>query len=333
MDDKTPRVSVLTVAGRDTAQFAATAASVLSQDMKDFEFVVVADAAGAASEEQIRTKDARVRVVTAPDMHGDKAWTTGFDLCRGTYVAMLAPGDVSRPPRLARQAACLDRDPGLLMVATSTAPLVPGSAIMAAPKQTEPGVLSWWVMSGGDIPWSSVMLRRDAVGARGPLLNERHGPAASFDLWHRLVRMGEIARIDEALTQCAAAPEHGDAWVDAARPVLAETYRPILGAGADRAADLLARHVGGGAKMPDRPTLDEIEAILQSMGHYLVEQGTLPVPARALVAAERGMLRERLAHQHGRPGTRGTAPAVSLLGRFGRAKPGPIPVGWSLRGA
>ena len=309
-----PRISILTVADSNPALLAASMQGIRAQSLENFELVVVDRGAGRAGASLAVSQDARMRLVAAPGLSENAAWNLGFSECRGAYVAMLEAGDISRPARLAHQAAWLDRNEAVMLVGTGSAEWQPERQREPAVTRTDRGVILWLLHAGVDMAWSSLMVRRGTVQAMGPLLREDFGPAAGFDLCHRLATVGDVTRLDEVLTLCRArAGMQSDAGVEAARRVLEEAYRPILAEGAAAAAALVARHVVGGAPVP-RAVLDDIEAVLVQLGAWLKATGRADGVSRAMIAVERSALRDRLARQSGRPSQSTTQAAESAGG-------------------
>jgi hypothetical protein len=295
------RVSVLAVTAGDPALLVASMESLQAQSLHKFEFVVVDRSDAGDAVVPSPWQDDRMRVVRAPGESEDAAWSLGFAECRAPYVAMLAAGKESKPARLARQAAWLDRNPGAVLVGTASAPLhpVPGRP-QPAVTHTDGGVVAWLLHAGVEMAWSSLMVRRETAAADGALLRAAYGEAARFELCHRLCREGEVARIDEVLTLCRTTPKMpGPGHIQAMRRVLEDAYAPALGEGATRAAQLIAAHVCGYLPVPDSATLSEIEAVLVSIGQWLKAQGKVEGVSRAMVAVERTQLMCRLQQQSG----------------------------------
>ena len=312
-----PRISILTVTNGDPALLAASVQSIRAQSLEDFELVVVDRGAKRAASPLGAPQDDRMRLVGAPGISENAAWNQGFLECRGPYVAMLEAGDISRPARLAHQAAWLDRNEAVMLVGTASSEWQPDRQREPAVTRTDRGVILWLLHAGVDMAWSSLMVRRGTVQAMGPLLREDLGPAAGFDLCHRLATVGDVTRVDEVLTLCRARPGlESEAGVDAARRVLEEAYRPILAEGAPAAASLVARHVVGRAPVP-RPALDDIEAVLVQLGAWLKATGRADGVSRAMIAVERSALRDRLARQSGRAPQNATSAAAHTPPRQG----------------
>jgi hypothetical protein len=308
-----PRISVLTVAEGDPEWLAASVQSVWAQSLQDFELVVVDRGGRQGRAVLAASQDSRMRLIAAPGLGENAAWNLGFSECRGAYVAMLAAGDISRPARLGHQAAWLDRNQAVVMVGTASAEWQPDRQREPDATRTDRGVILWLLHAGVELAWSSLMVRRETVQALGALRREEYGPAAGFDLCHRLGAVGDVTRLDEVLTLCRARPgRQSDAGVEAARRVLEEAYRPILAEGAAAAASLVARHVVGGAPVP-RPALDDIEAVLVQLGGWLKASGRADGVSRAMIAVERSALRDRLARQTARS-AQSAAPAAGSAG-------------------
>jgi hypothetical protein len=108
---------------------------------------------------------------------------------------------------------------------------------------------------------------------------------------------------------------------------LQDAYEPILGAGAARAAQVMALHVGGGEPVPDVVTLRVIEAVLRAATQHVRNNHALDEVGRALIAAERPALMQRLVRAAIRAGT--ISPGV--LRREGLLHHAALPAGELLR--
>src|SRR5208337_238122 len=111
-----------------------------------------------------------------------------------------------------------------------------------------PALMRWMLHLDNPITWSSVMFRAEAVRRLDRFMRREYEPADDFDLHHRLLALGGIARLDETLAVYRwhrTNTSHGqmDQMFDRAGAVLAETYRPWLGEDAPAAAALVVRHL------------------------------------------------------------------------------------------
>jgi hypothetical protein len=305
-----PRVSVLLTTRNGAAMIGYTLRSVLAQSYADFEVVVVDDQSTDRTREIVRGfDDKRIRLLSTPARLGTAgARNFGFAECQGCYIAPVEQNDIWLPFRLARQVAYLDVHADTTLVATATQRLVGGARVASPePERTNPGFLKWALLVGNPLVWSSVLVRKSAVACVGIFNREDRSGAEDYDLYHRLARIGDVARIDDVLTLFRSDPESQPVFTGAMLPnatrVLQDAYEPILGAGAARAAQVMARHVDGGEPAPDVVTLRVIEAVLRATTQRLRNNHVLDEVARALIAAERPVLMQRLVRAAIRAGT------------------------------
>ena len=268
-----PRVSVLMTTRDGAAWIGESLASVFAQTMTDFELVVVDDGSTDATPAMLAAvRDPRIRVLRHEASSGIAGGrNAGLELCRGAYVAVLDHDDVSLPARLQAQADFLDRHAAVMFVGSAVRILADGvSRESGQPLRVGSAGLRMLLHLGNALTWSSVMFRRDALmalAADGPVLRETAEPADDFDLYHRLLRTGEGARLDEVLTLYrahAGSATHrlAERMLSRATTVLAEAYAPCFGEAAQDAAVLAVRHLGHRAPVPDAATLDRVLAVI-----------------------------------------------------------------------
>ncbi len=110
-----PLVTVLLVFHRDTDFLRPAIASVLAQEFRDFELLLVDNGTGlAAAQLGEAGGDPRLRWVRLARNEGiPVGHNAGVAAARGTYVALHDYDDISLPQRLGRQVAALQADPTL----------------------------------------------------------------------------------------------------------------------------------------------------------------------------------------------------------------------------
>jgi glycosyltransferase involved in cell wall biosynthesis len=117
-----PRVSVCIPTYNSSAFVAETIESVLAQDHPSFE-LVVADHGSTDPTMQILQRyaeDPRVRIVPGAPGGGAQAnWNRVTDLARGEYVKLVCADDPLYVDCLSQQAAVLDENPGVVLVAST----------------------------------------------------------------------------------------------------------------------------------------------------------------------------------------------------------------------
>jgi glycosyltransferase involved in cell wall biosynthesis len=261
-----PPVSVLMTTYNGAHSIAASIASVLAQSFHDFELIVVDDGSTDATPDILAAcPDPRLRVIRSTRNSGVvAARNLGFAAARGAYVAMLDHDDLAHADRLARQVAYLDRHPRVVLLATEIELAADGRRWAPDhPRGGDPLLLRWLLHVDNPLTWSSVMLRADAVCGLDVFLRAEFELADDFELYHRLLAVGDIARLDEPLTVYrwhAHNTTYGneDRQNASAMKVLRTAYAPWLGADAEAAARLVVRHLSDRKPVHDAATLDQL---------------------------------------------------------------------------
>lgn len=265
-----PTVSVIMAAYNGAALIEETLASLKAQTFTDFEIVVVDDKSTDDTLAVLRRwDDPRLRVIEAEVNGGPvRARNIAVAAARGRYLAALDQDDISLPERFARQVAWLDAHPETALVATAFALLTEGVVTPADyPAHTTPALIRWLVKISNPLAWSTVMIRADVARRFDPFTNPERRYAEDFDLYHRVVKVGEIARLDEDLLLYRIHPGNASQRYEAtmtanAGKVLAEAYAPLFGDEAEAASELVVTYVMTRKAVPDRATLAALGAVL-----------------------------------------------------------------------
>lgn len=266
----TPAVSVIIAAYNGAALIEETLASLQAQTFADFEIVVVDDRSTDNTLAVLRRwPDARLRIIAAEENGGPvRARNRAAAVARGRYLAGLDQDDLCLPERLERQVAYLDTHPETVLVGTAVALLRDG---VVAPSNycvhTTPALIRWLLEIDNPLAWSTTMVRTDAARRLTPFTDPDRRYAEDFDLYHRLLPFGAIARLDEELVLYRLHGDNASIRYEAtmtanAVRVLHDAYRPLLGDAADGAAALIAAHLMTRKPVPDRATLAELGAVL-----------------------------------------------------------------------
>jgi glycosyltransferase involved in cell wall biosynthesis len=316
-------VSVLMTTWNGAGFIGASIASVLGQSFSEFELIVVDDGSTDATARVLAgIGDRRLRVVRQAVNGGVvAARNAGFAVARGQYVAALDHDDLSHPERLARQVAYLDVHPGVVLVATEIE--IEAAGRRRAPDHAaggEPALMRWLLHVDNPLTWSSVMFRADAVRGLGVFVRPAFELADDFDLYHRLLGVGEIARLDEVLTVYrwhARNTTYGreDALNANAVKVLVAAYAPLLGEDAADAATLMIRHLSDRKPVRDAATLGRLGLYLARLLAGFCAAHGVDAGQRAELEAVTGTIWWRCVRAAGRAG------APRLLRAY-RAQPG-----------
>jgi glycosyltransferase involved in cell wall biosynthesis len=272
-----PRVSVLITTYDGARTISESIASILTQDMPDFELVVVDDASSDATPTLLRAIDdpRLIRLRNNRRLGIAGARNRGLATCRAPYIAFLDHDDLSDPRRLSLQAAYLDAHPDIVLVGTGVRELRDRRLTLEdQPTRTSPALMRLLLHLDNPLAWSSVMLRAEALRELNPpLLRPLFEPADDFDLYHRLLERGGIARLDEPLTTYrwhASNTSHvaGARIIDTATRVLARAYMPWFGVEAAAAAALVVRHGSNRVAVTDTPTMARLRYIVRGVAPH-----------------------------------------------------------------
>ena len=104
----TPRVSVIIPAYNHEAYIGEAIASVLAQELADFELIIIDDGSTDATRERISGfSDSRITFLTQENRGAAATLNRGLELARGRYLAILNSDDRYHPERLQRLASAL----------------------------------------------------------------------------------------------------------------------------------------------------------------------------------------------------------------------------------
>ncbi len=112
-------VSVVLPAYQAETHISEAIGSILRQTDPDFELIVVDDGSTDRTAERVeQVSDSRVRLIRIPHQGLVAALNRGVAEAGGRYIARMDADDLSRPDRLRRQAALLDNQPDVGLVAS-----------------------------------------------------------------------------------------------------------------------------------------------------------------------------------------------------------------------
>lgn len=200
----TPRVSVLMTIYNAERFLREAIDSVLAQTFADFELVAVDDGSRAPCKDMIRDYarvEPRIQLIDLPGNIGrTPALNVGLRAARGEYVAVLDADDIARPHRLARQVDMLDRNPNVVLVGSYVRQIdESGNVLCILTPAVDAGVLRESMAYSNPFAHSASMYRRAPALSTGGY-PEAYAYAQDFALWLELARRGELAMIDEPLT-------------------------------------------------------------------------------------------------------------------------------------
>ncbi|MGR6329310.1 glycosyltransferase family 2 protein [Sphingomonas sp. XXL09] len=258
-----PIVSVVIPGYNGAALIGETLDSLTRQTLTAWEALVVDDCSADDTRALVRNwPDPRVRLIENEVNSGPvHTRNRGFAEARGRYWAGLDQDDLCRPERLAKQVAYLDAHADVALLGTQAEQLLDSRVRpMAYAPHTTPALIHWLSWIENPLVWSTVMVRAEAARRLVPFTRPEILYAEDFDLYHRMARIGRIARLDEPLLVYrqhagGASKRFTETMRASATRVLAEAHGDVFGDAAEAIARLLVVHNMGGEPVTDRATL------------------------------------------------------------------------------
>jgi glycosyltransferase involved in cell wall biosynthesis len=177
--------------------------SILGQTFTDFELIAVDD--GSTDEtasilRRLAEEDLRIVIIRLNGEGLVSALNAGVARARGDYVARMDADDVSRPGRLERQVAELDRRPALGVLGTRVryidADGKPGSSWDVPVGER---LVRWTLAFGTPLAHPSVVMRRRFF--TDTQYSDAAPHAEDYDLWVRLAALTDLDNLPEALLE------------------------------------------------------------------------------------------------------------------------------------
>jgi glycosyltransferase involved in cell wall biosynthesis len=176
--------------------------SVLAQDWRDFELIVVDDGSTDDTAAVLASYGNAIRVVAQPNGGMSNARNAGIGAARGEFIAFLDADDWWLPTKLSRQVALMRERPNLgFCSCAARVEDMDGKLVNLWHCPQWQGPLHVHLFQGGaSVPGSSsaVLAKRALVDATGGFDETLRG-AEDPDLWIRLAAITDYACIDEPM--------------------------------------------------------------------------------------------------------------------------------------
>lgn len=199
-----PSVSILMPvynAGRYLAQ---ALESIAAQTFRDFELIAIDDGStdgSLAALQRFAKREPRLRILSRPNTGIVGALNDGLTAARGEWIARMDADDIALPTRLAVQLDYLAAHPEIVAVGSSVAMVDPaGRPLKAFNAQTSPSAIRQGLVNATDIGiiHPTLVVRRAVLERIGGYRKE-YQLVEDFDLFQRLLDVGELANVPEVL--------------------------------------------------------------------------------------------------------------------------------------
>ena len=176
--------------------------SILRQDHRDLELVVVDDASTDGSLQIAQgTGDSRVNCIGLRNNGGvAAALNEGIRVARGTYIARMDGDDLSVAGRISAQVRFLNKNPAVDLVGSYMDRFGGRSAgVMRLPKTD--AAIKMGLAFGNCIAHPTVMMRRSSLPAEPYSTSAEVRHAEDYDLWTRLAKRAVFRTLPKALVR------------------------------------------------------------------------------------------------------------------------------------
>lgn len=207
-----PKVSIIICTHNREKLLPRALDSVLSQDFKDFELIIIDDASNDGTEALIKTyikKDSRIKYFKNDHNLGiAKSRNKGCKIAEGEYIAMLDSDDWwLKNDKLSRQVAILDAKRAVGLVGTGIVLYdTKDNFIKEDIFEAENDKIRAKILAKNQFAQSSVLFRKEAHFNAGGY-DESLVVCEDLDLWLKIGLRYEFANIPEALTAYLVNPE------------------------------------------------------------------------------------------------------------------------------
>ena len=197
----TPKVTIVTAVYNGEKYLEESINSMLNQTYEDFEFIIVDDGSTDNSQRILKQiTDSRIRVFQQKNQGQTNALITGINHAKGELIARLDQDDYSFPDRLKRQVEFMDTNPRVVLCGSRFHELYQDKFFPQRVHfiQTHTDIRKY-ISCFNPFAHSTVVFRRESyLKVFG--YDKRFLIGMDYDLWIRLMEIGEVHNIKEVLT-------------------------------------------------------------------------------------------------------------------------------------
>ncbi len=199
---KIPKVSVVMAVHNGGPFVRQTIESILAQQYRDLEFIIVDDASSDDTPSIVRSfDDPRIRYMPqAANIGQTAALNIGIRAAQGQYIARIDADDIAKPQRFEMQVKFLDVHPSVAVVGMWQETIDINGRVQGLRRfPTDPWEISAGLFTASPMNWfclshPTVMIRKSALDKVG-LYDERLRICQDYDLWVRTARSFLLANV------------------------------------------------------------------------------------------------------------------------------------------
>jgi glycosyltransferase involved in cell wall biosynthesis len=195
-----PLVSLVTPAYNQGAFLRQTILSVLSQDYRNIEYIIINDGSTDNTEEIITEFAGQVKVISRENRGQAATLNEGWSLCRGKYLGYLSSDDLLDSNAVSRLVESIESRP-TAVVAYGDFRLIDANGKLIREVATEDYCITRLRQDLICQPGPGAIFNRDVIKQVGDW-NENLRQVPDFEFWTRVSRVGDFVRVPGALASC-----------------------------------------------------------------------------------------------------------------------------------
>lgn len=170
--------------------------SILNQTFPDFELIIIDDRSTDSTIKIIKSyKDSRIKLIEKEQNTGlTNSLIHGVLIAKGEYIARMDGDDISLPERFQKQVSFLESNPKIILCG-SAVEIIGKNYISKYPSNHD--MIKIQLCFNASFYHPTIMARRQVLVENN--YNKDCEPAEDYELWTRIVTIGELANLDEVL--------------------------------------------------------------------------------------------------------------------------------------
>jgi glycosyltransferase involved in cell wall biosynthesis len=196
----TPTISVLMPVYNTEKYLNEAIDSILGQSFSDFELIIIDDASTDNSINIINSyQDERIIFIQKEKNTGyTDSLNMGIQMAKGKYIARMDSDDISLPLRFEKQVVFLENNPEVILCGTQIR-IIDTDNTSKLPIKND--LLKVKMIDKTQFYHPTIMLRKSLLDKENINYDKGKEPAEDYDLWSRLMFLGDIVNLSEVLLE------------------------------------------------------------------------------------------------------------------------------------